>query len=132
MSTARWGKVLAWLTIASGARSQESAPASRAGEAQAAYWTYQSQDRIVLEDRERNTVRVFVPDKPREGLALTAHIGRPVMSDARGRFAIPMPPEPVPDLLLFASPVGSPFHQQSMLLGWTGETVQDVTFTVGR
>jgi hypothetical protein len=76
-------------------------------------------------------VRVFVPEDRDEALRLTGLITRAVPTDDAGNFAIPMPPDGVPDLLLLARTIGVG-SSGSIPLRWTGETQKDVTLRLRR
>lgn len=91
-----------------------------------AAWSYESQQASVLDDVDHNRMRVLLPDDARQRLMLTGLIGQPVTTDEEGRFALPLPTDPVPGLLLFTGKVGARAFWDSISVGWTGESRDDL------
>ena len=80
----------------------------------------------MLADKEHNRVRVLLPDESRERLMLTGLIGKYVATDEEGRFALPLPADPIPGLLLFNAKIGARVVFDSITVDWRGETQDDL------
>ena len=91
-------------------------------------WNYATDPVSALVDAKGNALRILLPESPRERLMLTTLIGQPVQADAEGRFALPLPPVPIPGMMLIGRRALGPANGTALScreVAWTGAAVDD-------
>lgn len=85
-----------------------------------AAWAYEKE--VADVEPGAYALRVFEPREDKDRLWLTRLVSRRTLLDGEGKFAVPMPPEAMPDLLLYHFGNGA----ERVHLEWTGTTLEDV------
>jgi hypothetical protein len=89
---------------------------------QSARWTYRSEEPQGLADPTRNSIRLLLPERDGELVALTGLIRRQTTTNEFGEYLLPMPPEPIQQVVLFATPAGVQDWGRSHGFEWTGRS----------
>jgi hypothetical protein len=95
-----------------------------------AQWEYATDPPSHLTAARGSSLRVLVPDVRSELLRLTGMICQPVLTDADGRFVLPLPAFAIPGLELYQGALDTAFFADSRSVTWTGEPIDGLEWSI--